>query len=232
MFAKRGDESFKDDARVFMMFASLKAKSKDVIRDLPNVCDFPEVFSNDISDLSLEREVEFDIDLVPGTSLVSMAPYGLSASNLSEMKKQLEYHLGKKFVRPSVSPWGALMLLVKKKDGSMRLSVDYQQLNKFTDKNKYPLIRVDNLMAHLVGAYVFSEIDLRSGYHQICVKPKYILKTVFRTRYGHYYNSVTSFGVSNALNVFMEYMNRIFHPYLDQFMVLFIDDILVYSKSD
>ena len=117
-----------------------------------------------------EREVEFTIDLAPGTSPISMAPYRISATELSELKKQLEELLEKKFIRPSVSPWGAPVLLVKKKDGSMRLCIDYRRLNQVTIKNKYLLPRIDDLMDQLVGACVFSKIDLRSGYHQIRVK--------------------------------------------------------------
>lgn len=124
------------------------------------------------------------------------------------------------------------MLLVKKKDCIIRLRVDYRQLNKVTIKNKYSFPRIDDLMDQLVGAFVFSKIDLRSGYHQIRVKDEDILKTAFRTRYSHYEYSVMTFGVSNSPGVFMEYMNRIFHAYLDQFVVVFINDILVYSKSD
>ncbi|MCI32734.1 RNA-directed DNA polymerase (Reverse transcriptase), partial [Trifolium medium] len=146
----------------------------------------PDVFPGDVSDVPPEREVEFTIDLVPGTSPISMAPYRMSASELKELKKQLEELLEKKFIRPSVSPWGAPVLLVKKKDGSMRLCVDYRQLNKVTIKNKYPLPRINDLMDQLVGARVFSKIDLRSGYHQIRVKAEDIPKTAFRTRYGHY----------------------------------------------
>ena len=160
-----------------------------------------------------------------------MAPYRMSASELVELKKQLEDLLEKKFVRPSVSPWGAPVLLVKKKEGTMRLCIDYRQLNKVTIKNKYPLPRTDDLMDQLVGACVFSKIDLRSGYHQIRVKDDDIQKTAFRTRYGHYEYVVMPFGVTNAPGVFMEYMNRIFRPYLDKFVVVFIDDILIYSKS-
>ncbi|CAJ2637692.1 unnamed protein product [Trifolium pratense] len=142
------------------------------VEELPIVCEFPDVFPDDISDVPPKREVEFSIDLVPGTSPISMAPYRMSASELNELKKQLEELLEKRFVRPSVSPWGAPVLLVKKKDGSMRLCIDYRQLNKVTIKNKYPLPRIDDLMDQLVGACVFSKIDLRSGYHQIRVKTK------------------------------------------------------------
>ncbi|CAJ2651824.1 unnamed protein product [Trifolium pratense] len=161
-----------------------------------------------------------------------MAPYRISASELNELKKQLEELLEKRFVRPSVSPWGAPVLLVKKKDGSMRLCIDYRQLNKVTIKNKYPLPRIDDLMDQLVGACVFSKIDLRSRYHQIRVKTENIPKTAFRTRYGHYEYSVIPFGVTNAPGVFMEYMNRIIYSFLDRFVVVFIDDILIYSKSE
>ena len=116
------------------------------------------------------------------------------------------------------SPWGAPVLLINRKDGSIEA--------------KYPFLRIDDLMDQLVRACVFSKIDLRSGYHQIRVKPDDIPKTAFRTRYGHYEYTVMSFGVSNAPGVFMEYMNRIFHEYLDKFVVVFIDDILIYSKSE
>ncbi|GAU38281.1 hypothetical protein TSUD_119620 [Trifolium subterraneum] len=221
-----------EEALVFMVCASLITEEKPGVAELPVVNEFPDVFPDDISDLPPEREVEFAINVVSGTQPVSMAPYRMSAAELRELKKQIEELLEKKFIRPSVSPWGAPVLLVKKKDGSMRLCVDYRQLNKVTIKNKYPLPRIDDLMDQLVGACVFSKIDLRSGYHQIRVKADDIQKTAFRTRYGHYEYSVMPFGVSNAPGVFMEYMNRIFHPYLDKFVVVFIDDILVYSKSE
>ena len=123
------------------------------------------------------------------------------------------------------------MLLVKKKDGISRLCVDYRQLNKMTIKNKYPHPRIVDLMDQLHGASVFSKIDLRSGYHQILVKADYVQKTTFWSRYGHYEYVVMPFGVTNALIVFMDYMNMIFRPFLDKFVVVFINDILIYSRT-
>nr|KYP50860.1 Retrotransposable element Tf2 [Cajanus cajan] len=162
--------SLQEDAQVYMLLASLNSESNVLVNELPVVCDFSDVFSDDMSSLPPRREVEFSIDLVPGTGPISIAPYRMSPVELVELKKQIEDLLEKGFVRPSVSPWGAPVLLVKKKDGSMRLCVDYRQLNKVTIKNKYPLPRIDDLMDQLVGACVFSKIDLRSGYHQIRVK--------------------------------------------------------------
>ena len=162
---------------------------------------------------------------------MSIAPYRMAPAELIELKKQIEELFEKQFIRPSASSWGAPILLVKKKDGSSRLCVDYRQLNKLTIKNKYPLPRIDDLMDELHGASVFSKIDLRSGYHQILVKAENMEKTAFRSRYGHYEYVVMPFVVTNAPALFMDYMNRIFRPFLDKFVVVFIDDILIYSRT-
>ncbi|XP_052117673.1 uncharacterized protein LOC107489254 [Arachis duranensis] len=220
-----------EECQGYILLAANALGDAQNLDQIPVVRDFPEVFPEDIPEFPPQREIEFTIELVPGARPVSIAPYRMAPIELAELKTQLEELLNKRFIRPSVSPWGAPVLLVKKKDGGMRLCVDYRQLNKVTVKNKYPLPRIDDLMDQLQGAGVFSKIDLRSGYHQIRVKEDDIPKTAFRTRYGHYEFAVMSFGLTNAPAVFMDYMNRVFRPFLDKFVVVFIDDILVYSKT-
>ncbi|KAL4032817.1 hypothetical protein IC575_005899 [Cucumis melo] len=178
------------------------------------------------------REVEFAIELEPGTVPISRAPYRMAPAELKELKVQLQELLDKRFIRPSVSPWGVPVLFVKKKYGSMRLCIDYRELNKVTIKNRYPLPRIDDLFDQLQGATVFSKIDLRSGYHQLRIKDGDVPKTAFRSRYGHYEFIVMSFGLTNAPAVFMDLMNRVFREFLDTFVIVFIDDILIYSKTE
>ncbi|GJT74759.1 putative reverse transcriptase domain-containing protein [Tanacetum coccineum] len=195
------------------------------------VQDFPEVFPEDLPGLPPTRQVEFQIDLVPGAAPVARAPYRLAPSELKELSEQLKELSDKGFIRPSSSPWGAPVLFVKKKDGSFRMCIDYRELNKLTVKNRYPLPRIDDLFDQLQGSSVYSKIDLRSGYHQLRVREEDISKTAFRTRYGHYEFQVMPFGLTNAPAVFMDLMNRVCKPYLDKFVIVFIDDILIYSKN-
>ncbi|GJW43429.1 putative reverse transcriptase domain-containing protein [Tanacetum coccineum] len=204
---------------------------KKRLEDVPIVQDFPEVFPEDLPGLPPTRQVEFQIDLVPGAAPVARAPYRLAPSEMKELSEQLKELSDKGFIRPSSSPWGAPVLFVKKKDGSFRMCIDYRELNKLTVKNRYPLLRIDDLFDQLQGSSVYSKIDLRSGYHQLRVREEDILKTAFRTRYGHYEFQVMPFGLTNAPAVFMDLMNRVCKPYLDKFVIVFIDDILIYSKN-
>ncbi|GKC45564.1 putative reverse transcriptase domain-containing protein [Tanacetum coccineum] len=201
------------------------------LEDVPIVRDFPEVFPEDLPGIPPARQVEFQIDLVPGAAPVARAPYRLAPSEMKELAEQLQELSDKGFIRPSSSPWGAPVLFVKKKDGSFRMCIDYRELNKLTVKNRYPLPRIDDLFDQLQGSSVYSKIDLRSGYHQLRVREEDIPKTAFRTRYGHYEFQVMPFGLTNAPAVFMDLMNRVCKPYLDKFMIVFIDDILIYSKN-
>ena len=168
------------------------------------VIDFTDAFPNELPRLPPQRGVEFTIELLPGTQPISKSPYRMAPNEVKELKTKLEELIEKGFIRPSSSPWGAPVLFVRKKDGSLRLYIDYCQV---TVKNKYPLPRVDDLLDQLRGAKVFSKIDLRSGYHQVQVKDDDIQKTAFRTRYGHHEFVLMPFGLTNAPLVFMDLMN-------------------------
>ncbi|XP_024965993.1 uncharacterized protein LOC112506204 [Cynara cardunculus var. scolymus] len=204
---------------------------KGAIEEVPVVREFPDVFPDDLPGVPPERQVEFRIELTPGATLIAKSPYRLAPSEMQELMTQIQELLDKGFIRPSSSPWGALVLFVKKKDGSMRMCIDYKELNKATIKNRYPLPRIDDLFDQLQGASYFSKIDLRSGYHQLRVREKDVPKTAFRTRYGHFEFVVMPFGLTDAPAVFMDLMNRICKPYLDNFIIVFIDDILIYSSN-
>jgi hypothetical protein len=182
-----------------LMIFSIEAKS---LEEVPVVNEYLDAFPEELPGMPPDRDIEFVINLVPGTSPIAKRPYRMAASELAELKKQLEELQQSGFIRPSSSPWGAPVLFIKKKDGSMRMCVDYRALNEVTIKNKYPLPRIDDLFDQLKGAKYFSKIDLRSGYHQLKIKESDIPKTA------------------------LEFMEE-----LDKFVIIFIDDILIYSKS-
>ncbi|GJZ28735.1 putative reverse transcriptase domain-containing protein [Tanacetum coccineum] len=186
-----------------------KKSDEKRLEDIPVVREFPKVFPEDLPGLPPVRQVEFQIDLIPRTALVARAPYRLAPSEMQELSNQLQELSDRGFIRPSTSPWGAPVLFVKKKDGSFRMCIDYRELNKLTIKNRYPLPRIDDLFDQLQD----------------------IPKTAFRTRYEHYEFQVMPFGLTNAPAVFMDLMNRVCKPYLDKFMIVFIDDILIYSRN-
>ncbi|GJZ80436.1 putative reverse transcriptase domain-containing protein [Tanacetum coccineum] len=195
------------------------------------VREFPEVFLEDLPGLPLVRQVEFQIDLIPGAAPVAREPYRLAPSEMKELSNQLQELADRGFIRPSTSPWGAPVLFVKKKDGSFKMCINYWELNKLTIKNRYPLPRIDDLFDQLQGLSVYSKIDLRLGYHQLRVRDEDIPKTTFRTIYGHYKFQVMPFGLTNTPDVFMDLMNRVCKPYLDKFVIVFIDDIRIYSRN-
>jgi hypothetical protein len=196
------------------------------------VSDFPDVFHEELPCMPPERKVEFAIELNPGTTPISKRAYQVSGPELVELKKQIDELSEKGYIRPSTSPWEALVLFVEKKDGTKRMCIDYRSLNEVTIKNKYPLPRIEDLFDQFRGASVFSKIDLRSGYHQLRIRPSDIPKTTFITKYGLYEFMVMSFGLTNAPTYFMYLMNSVFMDYLDKFMVVFIDDILIYSQNE
>ncbi|GJX46484.1 putative reverse transcriptase domain-containing protein [Tanacetum coccineum] len=196
---------------LFLAHVTKKKSKEKRMEDVPVIRDFPEVF----------------LEELPG-----LPPPRLAPSEMKELSVQLQELLEKGFIHPSSSPWGALVLFVKKKDGSFRMCIDYRELNKLTIKNRYPLPRIDDLFDQLQGSSVYSKIDLRSGYHQLRIKEEDIPITAFRTRYGHFEFQVMPFGLTNAPAVFMDLMNRVCKPYLDKFVIVFIDDILVYSKDE
>ncbi|KAK9002134.1 hypothetical protein V6N11_024822 [Hibiscus sabdariffa] len=221
-----------DSCQAYLVYVMNPNMGEARPRDIRTVRDFPGVFPEELHGLPPDREVEFVIETHADSVPVSISPYRMALKELKELKTQLQELLDRGFIRPSTSPWGAPVLFVKKKDESLRMCIDYRQLNKMTVKNKYPLPRIDDLFDQLKGATVFSKIDLRSGYYQLKVREQDVLKTAFRTRYGHYEFLVMPFGLTNAPAAFMDLMNRVFHEYLDQFVVVFIDDILVYSRTE
>jgi hypothetical protein len=196
------------------------------------VSELPDVFPEELPGMPPERKVEFSIELIPSIALISKRAYRVSGPKLVELKKQIDELLEKGYIRPSTSPWATPVLFVENKDGTKRMCIDYRSLNKVTVRNKYPMLRIEDLFDQLRGVGVFSKIDLWSGYHQLKIWPSDIPKTTFITKYGLYEFTVMSFGLTNAPAYFMYLMNSVFMDYLDKFVVVFIDDILVYSQNE
>ena len=166
------------------------------------------------------------------TSPISMTPHRMAPVELQELRVQLHELLDKGFIRLSTSPWGAPVLFTKEMGKTLQLCIDYRKLNMVTIKNRYPLLRIDDLFDQLRGARVYSRIDLLTGYHQLRVRDTNIPKTTFRTCYGHFEFTVMPFGLMNVPAAFMDPMHRVFQPYLDQFVVVFVEDVLIYSQSE
>jgi hypothetical protein len=203
------------------IYAILALDEKGVAEGLEHllmVKEFADVFPEELPGMPLERELEFTIDLKPGTEPIARTPYQMSTPELQELKMQLKELLDLGLIRPSVSPWGAPVIFIRKKDGLWRLCIDYRQLNKATIKNYYPLPRIDDLFDQMKGVTVFSKIDLRSGYHYLRIKEDDVPKTAFKTIFGHYGFTFLPFGLTNAPGVFMSLMNGVFREYLDKFV--------------
>ena len=196
------------------------------------VYEYEDVFSDELSGLPTHRDVDFVIELHPSTSPISMTTHRMEPVELQELKVRLQELLDKGFIIPSTSPWGASVLFVKKKDKTLRLCIDYRQLSRVTIKNQYLLPRIDDLFDQMKGARVYSKTDLRTSYYQLRVRETDIPKTTFRTRYRHFEFTVMPFGLTNAPPTFMDLMHRVFQPYLEKFVVVFVDDILIYSQFE
>ncbi|KAK8619690.1 hypothetical protein V6N13_135972 [Hibiscus sabdariffa] len=215
---------------VFLATILNTKSSLSQIEEIRTVKEFPDVFPEELPGLPPDRDVEFEIETYPGSAPVSMAPYRMAPKELKELKVQLQELLDRGFIRPSSSPWGAPVLFVKKKDGSLRLCIDYRKLNNLTVKNKYPLPRIDDLFDQFRGATVFSKIDLRSGYYQLKVKDSDVAKTAIRTRYGHYEFLVMPFGLTNAPAAFMDMMNQAEHVEHLRIVLQTLRDHRLYAK--
>jgi hypothetical protein len=200
--------------------------------EVPVVNVFPDVFPKELPGMPLDQEIEFVIHLKPGIAPIYKTAFRMTTSELAKLKEHIKELLEKGFICPSSSPWGAPVIFVPKKDGTQRLCVDYRVVNEVTIKNKYSLPRIDDLFNQLHGACVFSKNNLQSGYHQLKVQECDIPKIAFVLRYGMYEFTVMSFGLTNAPAYFMYMMNMVFMEYLDKFFMVFIDDILIYLRSE
>jgi hypothetical protein len=194
--------------------------------------EFTDIFLEELLDMPPNRDIEFVIELKFDTAPIYNTPFRMTTPELAELKEHIKELLEKRFIRPRSSPWRAPVIFVPKKNGTQRLCVDYRALNEVAIKNKYPLPRIDDLFDQLCGASMFSKIDLQSGYHQLKIRECDISKIEFVSRYGMYEFTMMSFELTNAPTYFMYIMNKVFMEYLDKFVVVFIDDILVYSRRE
>ncbi|GJP86111.1 hypothetical protein CLOP_g16170 [Closterium sp. NIES-67] len=227
---KRTDTGFLAIATEVKNNGEKASETPEKIKEL--LKEFQDILPDDLPDeLPPYRTHQHEIVEEPGSKPTFRAPYRLSPTELTDMKKQIEYLLAKGLIRPSTSPYGAPVLFTPKPDGSLRMCIDYRALNKQTIKNKYPIPRIDDLLDQLRGATVFSKLDLRSGYWQIRMADNSIHKTAFRTRYGSYEYLVMPFGLTNAPATFQAEMNHILRPLLDECVVVYLDDILIYSRD-
>jgi hypothetical protein len=210
---------------------AIDSTEADPLEAIKVVSEFPDVFPKDLLGMPPERKVEFAKELIPGTAPIYKRAYRVSRPELVELKKQIDELLEKGYIKPNTSPWATPVLFVEKKDSTRRMCIDYRALNEITIKNKNPLPKIEDLLDQLRGANMFSKIDLRSVCHQFRIRPSDILKTAFTTKYGLYEYTVMSFGLTDVPTFFMNLMNNVFMDYLDKFVVVFIDDILIYSHS-
>src|SRR3954471_6297466 len=219
----------------FLLMIKDEQHAKELLTDDDKIQDllkeYYDIFPDDLPGLPPYRSVDHAIELVNSAEPPHRSIYVLSQEELQILKKTLQELLDLGLIQPSKSPYGAPILFVKKKDGSLRMCVDYCALNKLTIKNRYPLPRIDEIFDRVQGTKVFSKLDLRSGYHQICIQDNDIPKTAFRTRYGHYEFMVMPFGLTNAPATFQRLFNDIFRPLLDNCIVVYLDDILIYSPD-
>jgi hypothetical protein len=238
--AKRARRLTKEDSTLVEFNVAIKADQVSLLNKVQGtslneirvVQEYPDVFPEDLPGMLPDCDIEFIIELLPRTPPLSKRPYRMPANELVELKKQIAKLQSKGFIHPSSSPWGAPVLFVEKKDRTQRMWVDYWSLNEVTFKNKYPPPRIEDLFDQMKGASIFSKVDLRSGYHQLKIWESDISKTAFHTRYGLYEYTVMSSRLTNARAYFMYLMNKVFMEYLDKFVVVFIDDFLIFSKTE
>jgi hypothetical protein len=238
--AKRAIRLTKEDDTIVEFNAAMQADQASLLNHVQGtsldeirvVQEYLDVFLKDLPGMPPNRDIKFIIDLPPRMASISKRPYRMPINELAKLKKKIAEVQSKGFIHPSSSPWGAPVLFVEKKDGTQGMCVGYRSLNEVTIKNKYPLPWIKDLFDQMKGASVFSKIDLRSGYHQLKIQESNIPKTTSCKRYGLYEYTVMYFGLMNTPAYFMYLMNKVFMEYLDKFIVVFIDDIVIFSKTE